>query len=93
MKGGDRNGRREAAILRRQKNLEAYTASKDTEKAKKAYRDIACTCENLKKDVPSEARSCLNKLGLKAEDFISAKAVAKPETEELPEEVLGISQE
>ena len=93
MKGGNRDGRRESAIVRRQKNLEAYVASKDTEKAKKAYKDIAYTCRNLKKDVPPKAIACLNQLNIKEADILSAKAQAKSETEELPEEVLGVSYE
>jgi hypothetical protein len=91
MSGSKKDGRRESAITRRMKNLEKYTGSKEVDRAKVAYRDIACTCRNLKKEVPSEAKSCLHKLELKEENIVSTKVQAK--AEEIPEEVLGASQE
>jgi hypothetical protein len=90
MKGENRKGsRREAAILRRLKNLEQYAASNNVEKARKAYRDIFCTSSKLNKETPSEARACLNKLGLKEEDIITSKPKVEANPEELPEEGLG----
>jgi hypothetical protein len=94
MKGENRkSSRQEAAIVRRLKNLEKYTAAKDLDKAKKAFRDIACTCRNLEKEVSSEARACLNKLGIKEEDILISKVKAKEEVIELPEKTPEASQE
>lgn len=90
MKGENRkSSRREAAIVRRLKNLEKYVDSKDVDKIKKAYNHIAGTCQNLGKEIPSEARAFLNKLGLKEGDILTAKTkVVKEENEALPEDVV-----
>jgi hypothetical protein len=94
MKGGNKTSRREEAIERRLKNLIEYSEQKNTDKARKAFKDIACTCGNLQKDIPSEARMCLTKLGIKEEDvFVSKTKIPEITPAELPEEVLGVSQE
>ena len=48
MFGGSRQSRRESAIARRLKNLNNYATVNDVDKGKKAFKDIACTCRNLK---------------------------------------------
>jgi hypothetical protein len=74
MFGGNRQGRREGAIERRLKNLQSYAASSETDKGRKAYKDIACTCRNLKIEVPADARSCLSKLKIEEKDIVTIKA-------------------
>ena len=90
MKGGNRQGRREQAIERRLKNLQSYAASNNTEKGRKAYRDIACTCRNLKIEVPADARSCLSKLKIEEKDIVTIKA-KRVEVEEESQEELSIA--
>lgn len=72
--GNRKSSRREHAIERRLKNLQKYAASNDTEKGRKAFKDIACTCRNLKIEVPADAKSCLSKLKIKEEDIVVTRA-------------------
>lgn len=70
-----KTARCEAAIARRLKNLGEYATEKNIEKAKIAFKDIICTCANIKKDVPAEARKFLGQLGIKEADIIKKEVV------------------
>jgi hypothetical protein len=84
MKAGNKNSRRENAIIRRTADLKKYVSAKNTDKAIKAYRDIIRTHINLKTDVPSELSGLIKSIGIDP-NKIGAKT-GKKDIQELQEE-------